>query len=177
MWPIYERQPSQWYQCHSYYTEPLSSGAILSQYLLNANNIVVLINVLHKNNFSHLGRQVLPEDSDGLFQAYLKPTEIRHRYLLLDYSLDSDDSHMFPTCNLPEETPTVINADIGNEAHLVKLPHFQVRKYCQAKTTYRTVTGTLWIILASVPKWQHCTERLCVAQTSQYKLAQRKLFI
>jgi len=48
-----------------------------------------------------LANQVLPEDSTGLFKAYLDATKGAHSYLLLDLTLDSEDRHWFRTDLLP----------------------------------------------------------------------------
>ena len=89
---------------------------------LNAMYIVVLKNV-RDNQFYHLARQVYPEESDGLFQAYLNATEAPHSYLLLDLFQDMDDSLRFRTCIFPDEAPLVIYADIDDESHKGELPH------------------------------------------------------
>ena len=78
---------------------------------------MVLKNVRDKNQFSQLARQVLPEDSNGLFQAYLNATEAPHMFLLLDLSQETDDNLKFRTYILPDEAPLVIYADICNETH------------------------------------------------------------
>ena len=65
----------------------------------------------HKNQFYKLARY--PEDSDELFQAYLKATEATHVYLKLYLSQDTDDRLRFQTCTLPDDAPRVIYADIG----------------------------------------------------------------
>jgi len=83
--------------------------------------IVVLKNV-RDNQFYHLARQVYPEESDGLFQAYLNATEATHGYLLLDLFQDMDDLR-FRTCIFADEASTVIYADIGDETHKGELPH------------------------------------------------------
>jgi hypothetical protein len=88
--------------------------------------IVVLKNLRDKNQFYHLARRVYPEDSDGLFQAYLNAIETPHGYLLLDLFHDAD-SLRFRTCIFPDEAPPVIYADIGDETHKGELPHFT---YC-----------------------------------------------
>jgi hypothetical protein len=51
---------------------------------LNAKYLVLLKNVRDKNQFSYLARQVFPEDSDGLYKAYLYATQRPHGYLVLD---------------------------------------------------------------------------------------------
>ena len=64
---------------------------------LNATNIVVLKNMPDWDTFSHLVRQVMPHDSNGLLQAYLHATVEIHGYLL-DLSQYADDSLRFRTC-------------------------------------------------------------------------------
>jgi len=90
---------------------------------LNAKYLVVLKKVRDKNQFFHLGTQVYPEDSDGMFRAYLNATEAPYGYLDLDLSQDMDESLRFRTCIFPDEAPSVKYADIGDETHKGKLPH------------------------------------------------------
>ena len=74
------------------------------------------------NQFSHLERHVLAENSTGLLQAYLHATETPHGYLL-DLSQDTDDRLRFGTCIFPDEAPHLMYVDIGNDSHKYKLPH------------------------------------------------------
>jgi hypothetical protein len=55
---------------------------------LNEKHLMLLKNVGDKNQFSYLARKVLPEDSKGLYKAYLDATLRPHGYLLLDLSLE-----------------------------------------------------------------------------------------
>ena len=64
MLPIYERQPSQEYQCNFYYPDHVSSVQILSRYLTE-RNVYYLKNLLDRNQSSHLTRQLLPHDING----------------------------------------------------------------------------------------------------------------
>jgi len=84
---------------------------------LIAKYIVVLIKVRDKNQFSHLARQLLSENSNGMFLAYLNATEAPHGYLLFDLSQDTDDSLRFRTWIFPDEAPPVIYVDIVNKTH------------------------------------------------------------
>jgi hypothetical protein len=76
--------------------------------------LVLFKNVRDKFQFSHLARQVFPEDSDGLYRAYLAATQ-PHGYLVLDLSQDRDDRLRFRTNIFPTENPPVIYAPIGDE--------------------------------------------------------------
>ena len=88
---------------------------------LNAKYIILLKNVRDKAQFTHLARQVLPEDSQGLFEAYLDATRRPHGYLLLDLAQDTDDRLRFRTNIFPSEHPPVVYARIGVETNKVKL--------------------------------------------------------
>jgi hypothetical protein len=59
-------------------------GLFCSYISLKAKYIVLLKNVRDKGQFSHLARQVYPEDSVGLLKAYGDATDKPHGYLLLD---------------------------------------------------------------------------------------------
>ena len=50
---------------------------------------------------------MLPEDSTGLFKAYLDATKRAHGYLLLDLTQDSEDRHSFRTNVFPHEYPPI----------------------------------------------------------------------
>ena len=53
---------------------------------LNAKYIVLLKNTRDKNQFTYLARQVYPEDSAGLYEAYLEATKKPHGCLVLDFA-------------------------------------------------------------------------------------------
>jgi len=88
---------------------------------LNAKYIVALKNVRDKNQFLYLARQVCPEDSGGLFKAYLDATARPHGYIVLDLSQDGDDRLRYRTNIFPPEYPTVVYAPIGDEANTIEL--------------------------------------------------------
>ena len=53
---------------------------------LNAKYIVLLKKIRDKHQFTHLARQVYPENSAGLYEAYLDGTAKPHGYFVLDFS-------------------------------------------------------------------------------------------
>ena len=74
---------------------------------LNAKYIVLLKNIRDKYQFTPLARQVYPEDSAGLYGAYLYATAKPHSYFVLDFSQDTNDLR-FRTNIFPEEVPPKI---------------------------------------------------------------------
>ena len=89
---------------------------------LNAKYSVQLKTVRDKQQFMHLARQVYPEDSSGLYKAYLNATERPHGYLILDISQDTNDLLRFRTNVFPDEGRLVIYAPVGDEASTIALP-------------------------------------------------------
>ena len=69
----------------------------------NAKYIVLLKNTRDNIQFTHLARQVYPEDSAGLYKAYLEATKKPHGYLVLDFSQDSDDRLRFRNIIFPDK--------------------------------------------------------------------------
>ena len=133
MGPVRERQPSQEYQCHSDYPERLSSGAVLSRYLSESKVYSGIENVRDKNQFCHLARQVYPEDSHGLFKAYLDSTELPHGYVLLDLSLTGMIIWV-SNLHLPVQRTTHDIRRCKNETNKFKLPRPSRNQVYQAKT-------------------------------------------
>jgi hypothetical protein len=89
---------------------------------LNAKYIVVLKNVRDKNQFRHLARQVYPENSNSLYEAYLEATERPHGYLVLDLAQDTNDLLRFRTNIFQEEgTPPIVYAKIEDGTSEVEL--------------------------------------------------------
>jgi hypothetical protein len=72
---------------------------------LNTKYLVVLKNTRDKYQFSHLARQVYPENSKSLYDAYLEATEKPHGFLLLDLAQDTDERLRFRTHIFPDEKP------------------------------------------------------------------------
>jgi hypothetical protein len=77
---------------------------------LNTKYLVLLKNVRDKNQFTHLARQVYPENSSSLYKAYLDATQRPHGYFFLDLSQDSDDRRQFRNNVFPSEYPPIIYA-------------------------------------------------------------------
>jgi hypothetical protein len=77
---------------------------------LNAKYIVALKNLRDKVQFAYLARQVYPEDSRGLYEAYLDATKDPHGYIVLDLTQDSDDLLRFRTKIFPDEHPPIVYA-------------------------------------------------------------------
>jgi len=72
---------------------------------LNAKYLVVLQNVRDKNHFMFLARQVYPENSTSLFNAYLDATQRTYGYIISDLSQDTNDRLRFPTNTFPADSP------------------------------------------------------------------------
>ena len=71
-----------------------------------------------------LASQVYPEDSVGLYNAYLDATEEPYGYLLFDLTQNTNEglrfhSHMFPD----EAHPLVVYSCVGDEASEDELSH------------------------------------------------------
>jgi hypothetical protein len=79
---------------------------------LNAKYMALLKNVRDKNQFTHLARQVHPQDSAGLYKAYLDATEKLHGYLVLDFAQDTNNLLMYRTNIYPDEDPVVFYAPL-----------------------------------------------------------------
>ena len=63
-----------------------------------------------------------PDDSLGLYNAYLDATHRPLEYLILDLTQDTNDGLRFRTNIFPEEFPPVVYSDIDDEACEVELP-------------------------------------------------------
>ena len=72
---------------------------------LNVKYIVFLKLTRDKNLFTHLVRQVFPEDTAGLYKAYLGATEEPYVYFVLDFAQDTEDRLRFRTIIFPDEGP------------------------------------------------------------------------
>jgi len=84
--------------------------------------VVALKNVRDKKQFTYLANQAYPENSLGLYNAYLNAKQRPHDYLILDVPKDTDNDLWFRSNILPEEYPPVEYSDIGDEACVVELP-------------------------------------------------------
>jgi len=70
----------------------------------------------------YLANQAYNEDSIGLYNAYLDATLRPQGYLILDLTRDTDYVLRFRSNIFPEEYPSVVYSDIGDEACEVELP-------------------------------------------------------
>ena len=89
---------------------------------LNAKYVVALKNVLYRNQFSFLARQVYTENSDSLYRAYLDATRRPHGCLILDFAQDTDDRVRFRTNVFPDEFPIFLYNPVKDETPKIKLP-------------------------------------------------------
>jgi hypothetical protein len=88
---------------------------------LNAKYLVALKNVRDRNQFAYLARQVLPEASASLCNAYREATQNPHGYMILDFAQDTDDRLRFRTNVFPDEHSPVIDARENDESHKILL--------------------------------------------------------
>jgi hypothetical protein len=88
---------------------------------LNAKYLVLLKNVRAKHQFSHLAKQIYPEDSVSLYEAYLDATRLPHVYLLLDLSQDIDELLRFRTNIFPAQYSPVLYSPVSDETDNVQL--------------------------------------------------------
>jgi hypothetical protein len=78
--------------------------------LLNAKYLVLLKNVRDKNQFTHLNRQVYPENTRSLYKPYVDATHRPNGYFLLDLPQESEDRLRFRTNVFPSEYHPIIHA-------------------------------------------------------------------
>jgi hypothetical protein len=88
---------------------------------LNAEYLVLLKNVQDKNEFTHLARQVYPENSTSLDESYLDATREPHGYIILDFSQDTHDLLRFRTHVFPEDRFRVVYAPVEDETREIEL--------------------------------------------------------
>ena len=120
---IHERKPSPKISVILIMQNLFHQGRNCRDISLNSKYLVLFKNVRDKRQFSYLANQVLPEDSSGLFKAYLDATKRAHGYLLLDLTQDSEDRHRFRTNVFPHEYPPIIYVALDDEASKGKLSH------------------------------------------------------
>jgi len=98
---------------------------------LNAKYLLALKNVRNRNQFTYLARQMLPEASASLCEAYREATQSPHVYMILDFAQDTDDRLRCRNNVFPSEYPPIIYARVNDEAHKIQLspsPSTQDRK-------------------------------------------------
>jgi hypothetical protein len=74
---------------------------------LNTKYLVLLKNTRDRQQFTHLARQVCPENSKSLYEAYFDATDKAHGYLVLDFAQDTDDKLRYRTHIFPDEQPII----------------------------------------------------------------------
>jgi adenylate kinase family enzyme len=74
---------------------------------LNSNYIVLMKNCRDKAQISHLARQVYPNNSKFLVEAYHDATREPYTYLLLDFKPETDETNRICTGILSSETTYV----------------------------------------------------------------------
>jgi len=85
---------------------------------------VALKNVRDKKQFMYLAGQVYPEDSLGLYNAYLNATQEPYGYPLLDLTQSTNDGLRFRTNIYPNDTiPLTVYSYVGDEASEDELSH------------------------------------------------------
>jgi len=99
-------------------------GRFCTDISLNTHYIVTLKNVSDKKQFMYLANKMYPEDSIGLYNAYLDATQEPHGYLLLDLTQDTNDGLRFRTNIFPTDIhPLAVYSDIGDKACKIKLSY------------------------------------------------------
>ena len=93
----------------------LHQGRPFRDISFHSKYIVILKNFRDKSQFTHLARQVFPEDSSGLYVSYLDATANPHGYLVLDLSLDTDELLRVRTNIIPNEVPPITYTPLTNE--------------------------------------------------------------
>jgi hypothetical protein len=81
--------------------------------------VVVLKNVRDRKQLAYLARQVLPEASASLCEAYREITQNPHGYI--DFAQDTDDLLRHRTNVFPSEYPSIIYARVKDEADKIQL--------------------------------------------------------
>jgi len=72
----------------------------------------------------YLASQVYPEDSVGLYNAYLDATKEAYGYLVLDLTQNTNDGLRFRSHIFPDEVhPIVVYSCVGDEASEDELSH------------------------------------------------------
>jgi len=87
---------------------------------LNAKYLVAMKNIRDSNLFSDLARQVLPEASASLCEAYREATQSPYGYMILDFAQDTDARLRYRTNVFPSEYPPICYARVNDEAHKIQ---------------------------------------------------------
>jgi len=79
--------------------------------------------------------QLYPENSTGLYTAYLEATQRKYGYNILDLSQDTNDRLWFRTNIFPKHSPPSITyATIEDEASDIKLSRYSITEVVRKET-------------------------------------------
>lgn len=78
-------------------------GKVQRSISLNTKYFVIFKNPRDKAQINHFSRQVCPENSKFLQEAYLDATKIPHSYLLVDLTQTTLDEFRFRACIFPDD--------------------------------------------------------------------------
>lgn len=70
---------------------------------LNTSYMVIFKNPRDRAQIKHLARQIYPEDSKFLQEAYMDACNQPYGYLFIDLKQDTDDAFRFRTCIFPDD--------------------------------------------------------------------------
>jgi hypothetical protein len=106
-------------------TESVHQGTYCRHTSLNIKYLVLLKNTRDKQQFTHMERQVYPENSKSLYEAYLDATDKAHGYLVLDFLQDTEDKLRYRTNIFPDEHPIIFYVPpIGGKSYeTVQVPY------------------------------------------------------
>jgi len=97
-------------------------GKFITDISLNDLYIVALKIVRDRKQVMYLANQVYPEDSIGLYNAYLDVTQGTHGYLILNQIQDTNDGLRFRTnVFLTDKYPLTFYSGIRDEAREIEL--------------------------------------------------------
>jgi len=99
-------------------------GSVCRDISLNAHYIVALKNARVKKQFMYLASHMYPEDSLGLYNAYLDATQEAYGYLLLDVTQNKNDGLRSRTYIFLDEIPSLtFYSYVGDEGSEEELSH------------------------------------------------------
>jgi hypothetical protein len=100
-------------------------GTYCQDISLNTKYFLLLKNTRDKQQFTHLARQVYPQNNKSMYEAYLDATDQAHGYLVLDFAQDTDDKLRYLTHIFPDEHPIIFYVPpmFGTSYETVQLPY------------------------------------------------------
>jgi hypothetical protein len=79
---------------------------------LNCHYIIVFNNKRDASQVSRLGSQMFPRRVPYFVDSYEKATSRKYGYLLIDLSPHTERKYQLRTCIFPDESPTIVYADV-----------------------------------------------------------------